>query len=411
MTQYASAIDFMKLWEQSDQTSERKLKKILSDKLDTIGQKHGDILSMIKKGPAIDGPVFRYMEEYAYPTKITAQLATTTLTISGEIFKAAATEDAANQIIRVGTILERPTDGVQAKVTDVAGLSTLTCTVEAYGNTSLSNDSGAVEWDIISEPWAEFRDADMTRSLDRSFREVGWQIHQETLEIGDIRRATSYEVVPDEFAHQVAQLMEKLYRQEEISCLRSRPYYSSGFKFADATQTPTMCGILTWPVICNAEYALTNTYLNKSGAELTKPMLDDLIRNLWLDEYANYNEGNWQIITDPITHGYISDFDVNFRRKASEKEIGWQVDSFDSKIGKTFPIKSSDKMRAGTLILANFDTFSRGPHKDFPPVQRKLLATQGLYSRWMLSYITYGVVARKPRQIGMIYNLITTAAS
>ncbi len=60
------------------------------------------------------------------------------MTFSGNLFGAAITAESIRKVIRVGTILERPTDGVQVKVASVAGLS---ATVAAYGNTVLSDDA------------------------------------------------------------------------------------------------------------------------------------------------------------------------------------------------------------------------------------------------------------------------------
>ncbi len=398
--------DFMKLWTQNDIDSERRLKKILLEGLDKVVQQQSDVLSKIKIGQPVATPVVRWMEEWGYPSQITAQLVGSTITFSGYLFGKAVSADSLGKVIRTGTILERPSDGVQAKVTSLDGL---TATVEAYGATTLSDDSEAVGWDVISEVWSDYRDASDPRSLERVFREVGTQIHAETFEIPKTRKNTKYEIVQDEVQHQITALLEKLRRQLAYAALRSRPYHDgSNFVYGTHTEEPTMCGICTWPVLTQAELANPNVYVNKSAAPLTKTDLDDVARNLWLDELADYNTGEWWIVCHPLTHQYIHDFDISYRRMDQDATgVGFKVDTFDAKIGKSFPILSDRYMRPDTLILVNFDKFSYG-YFNQDRLERKEIGTQGRYQRWLISFQTYGVVARNPRSnLGMIYGLPT----
>jgi len=402
----ADVFDFMKLWTQSDQESERKIQKILLEGLDKVVQAQSDVLSKIKVGESVATPVVRWMEEWGYPSQISAQLNGTTMTFSGYLFGRVITEEAVRKVVRVGTILERPSDGVQAKVSSVNGL---TATVAAYGNTSLSNDTSPVTWDIISEVWSDYRDASDPRSLDRIFREVGTQIHAETFEIPKTRKNTRYEIVADEVEHQTRALLEKLRRQLAYAALRSRPYHDgSNFVYGTKTEEPTMCGLCTWPVITQAELANGNVYVNKNSQPLTKTDLDNLARHLWLDEQADFNSGDWWIVCHPLTHQFIQDFDISYRRmEKGEKGVGFQVDTFDAKIGKSFSILPDRYLRPDVLIVVNFDKFHYGYFaKD--RLERKEIPTQGRYQRWLISFQTYGVVARNPRaNIGMIYGLPT----
>jgi len=398
--------DFMKLWTQGDLESERLLQKILRGGLDTVVQEESDVLSKIKIGEPVAGPVVRWMEEWGYPSRITAKLTADTLTFSGHLFGQTVNPESVGKAIRVGTILERPSDGIQAKVSSVEGL---TAFVTAYGNTTLSDDSEPAYWDIIAEVWSDYRDASDPRSLDRIFREVGTQIHAETFEIPKTRKNTKYEVVNDEINHQVKALMAKLRRQLAYAMLRSRPYHDgSDFVYGNKTEEPTMCGICTWPIITQAELANPNVFVNKSNTALTKADLDNLARHLWLDEHANYNTGNWWIVCHPLTHQYIHDFDISYRRmEKDETDVGFHVDTFDAKIGKRFPILSDRYMRPDTLIMVNFKEMEYGFFAN-DQLERKEIPTQGRYQRWLISFQTYGVVARNPRaNIGMIYGLPT----
>jgi hypothetical protein len=399
--------DFLKLWTQGDAVSERKLQKFLLMGLDKVVQGKSDVLSKIPVGPSVAGPVVRWMEEWGYPSQVTAQLAGNLITISGNLFGAAVNAESARKVIRPGTILERPSDGVQVKVSSLDGL---TATVAAYGNTSLSDDLEPLGWDIISEVWSDYRDASDPRSLDRVFREVGTQIHAETFEIPKTRKNTRYEIIANETEHQISALLEKLRRQLAYAVLRSRPYHDgTDFVYGNKTEEPTMCGISTWPVITQSELSNPQVFVNKNGSALTKTDLDNLARHLWLDENADYNTGDWWLVCHPLTHQYIHDFDISYRRmEKDDKNVGFSVDTFDAKIGKSFPILSDRYMRPDTLLLVNFAATSYGYFAN-DRMDRKEIPTQGRYQRWLISFQTYGVVVRGPRQnVGMIHGLPTS---
>lgn len=403
---------FLELWEQSDQVSERKLQKYLLTGLDTIVQAENDTLKKMSVGPPIYNPVVRWMEEWGYPSTITGQLATTTLTISGNLFGAAVTANSISKVIRVGTILERESSLVQLKVTAVTGIADgapFTCTVEAYGNTSLSDDTDPVDYTIIGEVWSDYKDADHSRVLDRSFREVGTQIHAQIFEIAKTRKNTRYEVVPNETEHQIAALLRKMRQDMAYSVLRGRPKYDSGYVYGNKTEEPTMCGLRTWPAILQGELANTNVYVNASGADVSKTYLDNLVRNMMLTEHSNFNAGDWWIICHPLQHANICDFDVQYRRKTEDSnKAGFSVDIFDSKIGKSFPILPDRYMRQDEVMVVDLSKASYGYYND-DQLDRKELATQGRYERWLISFQTYGVVLRNARQsVGMIYGLSTS---
>jgi hypothetical protein len=399
-----NVFDFMKLWTQGDQESERKLQKILLMGLDKVVQGQSDVLSKIPVGPVIAGPVVRWMEEWGYPSQIRASLDDNVLTFSGYLFGKAINGESVKKVIRAGTILERPSDGVQVKVSSVDGL---TAAVASYGNTTLSDDEDPVSWDIIAEVWSDYRDASDPRALDRIFREVGTQIHAETFEIPKTRKNTKYEIVANETERQISALLEKLRRQLAYAVLRSRPYHDgSDFVYGNKTEEPTMCGICTWPIITQAELSNPSVYVNKNSAALTKADLDDLVRYLWLDEHADYNKGKWWIVCHPLTHRYIHDFDIAYRRmEKSDTGVGFYVDNFDAKIGKSFPILSDRYMRPDVLMVVDFDAAKYGYFAN-DRMDRKEIPTQGRYQRWLISFQTYGVVMRSPRSnIGMIYGL------
>jgi len=408
MTAFATQSDFMKLWTQSDQTAERKLQKFLLKGLDTVVKGDSDVLAKIKVGESIATPVIRWMEELGYPHAVTGQWnGTTSITFTGYLFNAAVTAASLRKVIRVGTILERQSDGLQLKVSAVTGIddgSPFVATVAAYGNTSGSADSGGVTYEIISEVWSDYKDADETRSLDRYFREVGTQIHAETFELPKTRKNTKYELVSSEESHQITALLEKMRRQLAFAVLRSRPYYDSGYKYGTATEESTMCGITVWPSLVQADMANPDVYVNLSGAELSKTVINDLVRNMWLTEHSNFNQGDWWIVCHPLLHRFFANFDVSMRQmQYKNKNIGYMVDVFETEIGKALPIIADPYMAPHQLMVVDLSKCYYGYYAD-DQLDRKELPTQGRYQRWLISFQTYGVVVRKPRQsIGMLY--------
>lgn len=399
-----TSFNFMKIWTQGDQDSELKMKTVLLDGLDSVVQAQSDVLSRIEVDRPIAGPVVRWMEEWGYPSTLTAQLIGNAMAFTGHLFGKIVNGESVRKVIREGTVLERPTDGCQVKVASVDGI---TASVAAYGNSLLTDSREPVKWDIIAEVWSDFRDASGPRSLDRTFREVGTQIFAETFEIPKTRKNTRYQIVPFEVEHQIIALVSKLRRQLAYAVLRSRPFHDgSQFIWGNKTEEPTMCGLCTWPIITRKEFSNPNVYVNKGRNVLTKIDLDNLVRQLWLDEHADYNKGDWWIVCHPSTHKYIQDFDISYRRiEKEDKSVGFHVDEFHSKVGKSFPILSEPFMRSGVLMVVNFEAFKYGYFaNDF--LERREVPTQGRYQRWLISFQTYGVVARNPRgNIGMIYGL------
>ena len=193
------------------------------------------------------GPIVQWLEEWDYPSTITARLIGDTLAFTGHLFGKTVTPETIRGVIREGTILEGPGDGCQVKVSSLEGLI---ASVAAYGNTHLRDDPEPVGWDIIAEAWSDYRDASDPRSLDRTIREVGTQIFAETFEIPKTRLNTLYETVPFEVEHQIIALVGKLKRQLAYAVIRSRPFHDGlQFVWGNRTDEPTMCGLCIWPAI------------------------------------------------------------------------------------------------------------------------------------------------------------------
>lgn len=117
--------------------------------------------------------------------------------------------------------------------------------------------------------------------MERTFREVGTQIHAETFEIPKTRKNTKYEIVGNEVEHQISSLLEKLRRQLAYAVLRSRPFHDgSGFVYGNKTEESTMCGLCSWPLVTQSEVPNPKVYVNKASQVLVKDHLDNLALSL-----------------------------------------------------------------------------------------------------------------------------------
>ena len=415
--------DIMKVWTMSDQDSERKIKKVLEAGLDVfISEAESDVLSMLKKGSELSVAVKRWMEEEQYPGRLTAQATSSTNlrftgTVLGTSLSSVTTTgtEVLEQVLREGTILYRESDGVQAEIQSVAGLSGgsyYDATVTGYGNTTITTDSAATDWTVLSSPWNDLRDVEDPRSLDRAFRKVGSQIFEESFRIPKTRKVLAMEKVPDEAEHQIAALLKKMRRELGRVVLHSRPRYSGGSYLwgMDETQTPTMAGLYFWPEYVQSERSNTEIYIDASSQPLEKVNIDNLLKGMWLSEGANFMSGDWKIVVHPDVARQIGEFDESYRRMTQDsKTVGYGVEKFFSvDLGKEFPIVSDPYALPTKLMVADFAEFEYGYVKD-DAMDRKEIATKGRYWEWMLSFQAWGVMVRRPRQtIGTIYSLSTS---
>jgi hypothetical protein len=165
---------FSELWSLNTEEGRQKVNRIILAGIDRTQNERSMFAGKIRNGPTIDQEFVTWLDERDYPRSVQASLATNTLTFSGNLFGSAITAVTILQIIRVGTILERVSDGVQVEVTDIAGLATTPwdCTVVVHGGTTLSDDSEATEWTIEGELWTDLTDATNPRALDRITRKV-----------------------------------------------------------------------------------------------------------------------------------------------------------------------------------------------------------------------------------------------
>ena len=261
--------------------------------------------------------------------------------------------------------------------------------------------------------WAEVRGCPSTASQDqeplkRLSREAGIKTHAEILEIPYTHRWSYHEMASHELERRVQVLLMKIRRQLALAVLRAQPYRNGlAYLYANQPEKPAMCGICTWPVITQSEQPNVGTYVNKAGQPLTKQDLDDLARNLWLDEHANYNKGDWWIVCHHDVLQQHQDDDIVFRKtKSVNRGIVFQ-DFFNAGIDKVFPVLADRCMPCDALLLVNLEAMQYG-YVSPNTVTRKEVPTYDKYERWLVSFETYGVVVQDPRaNIGMIYGILS----
>lgn len=406
--------DILNLVGQDGQVDERKLKKQLLPAMDARVQAENDTLKKIKVGKEVSTPVVRWKEMSEYVHRVTAQMtgSSTQLTFTGGIYDQAVTTASLKDTIRVGTILQRPTDLMMVEVTDITGLasSPYTCVVQAWGGKTGSDDGAGVSWDIINELWGDYDEVGDPRALDFRFREVGTEIHEETFEIPWTRENTGYEHTNNEVQFQIAKLTAKMRRKLAYSVLRSAPRDSGGTpQWAIHNAKTTMRGLIEWPAYCNSEYSKAGSYFTMSDTELPKRKLDDLARELELGENANFNMGDWWIICHPKVHEQINDYDAAYRQSEySTEKSGYVVNKLLLSNGYEYPVMRDRYFPEGVLLMIDLSKCSYGYYKN-DRMRTKEIATKGRFKQWMVTFQTYGTVVRDPRaSIGMIYGIKTS---
>lgn len=413
---------FLQTWNQNSADARFKQQKFIEKGFDKIVERKSPLFARLKKGANKRNPEVTWYEELGFERKLTGNLSYNVdhyeIVFSGYAWNAALTAAVLAQHIQTdtssgatmgGTVVMRDSDGAQFRVT---ALSSLTATVVEWGNTSsgsITVDSAATTYTIIGYVSSDYDTVYEPKTLDRTARKCGTQIFKDYIEIPWTRSEMSMELIKDELMHQLQAVIERCHKDIAMSLINIFPYYSSGYKYGLETQTSAVTGIISWPTIVQAEYANTNVYVNKSEVAIDTDDLNDLVYYNWLDEKADYNSGKWILACHPVTHQYISDEFLDHREFGmKETEIGYQVEHFRSKIGKTFPILADEYVPADKLLLLNTSALEWGWYGKQKIRVSQLAETKENATVKKVTGQFWGVKARKPRQIGMIYGLPTT---
>jgi len=406
--------EFGEVWEMDDADSVELQKKYVLEKLDQISEHKCPIFKRIKKGELVRNPKVKWLEENTYSNTITATLSSTTMTFSGNLLGAAITSEALKQHIHKYIVLR---DGMQCYCAADPDYTAKTVTVAAHGNNSLSDDTGgAVTYRILGMRSSDLDTTFAPKFLNRKYRFCGTQISKYYCTITHSRRDMGMEVVGDEFAHQLAEIMSNITNQRAETGLLMEPVYSGGEYLTGLSDAnPTMTGFLIWPKIVQAELSNTNVYVNMTdsdtgvAAPADTDTLNALVKSMWLDEKCDFQMGDWIIGMHPNTHHSLSDDFVDSRDWGmKETTLGYEVTHFHSKIGKTFELVSDPYVPEDILFVANMSKMKWGPYGKQELRIVTLAENEQNAITKKITFQDYGVVVRSPRQIGMLYGLPTS---
>lgn len=401
---YTDIIDSLKIWTQSGQDAERRRKKQLLDGIDDLNYRQHDLLGMIKRGSSWDGPVKWFQTRYWYDPRATALWdGSTDLTFSGYLRQAAITADLLKTHVRINTVLERRSDGVQLLVSAI-NYTTKVATVATHGNTSGSADSAATTYDILAPMDSDYHTDHQPKSLDTTEYDVGGQIFTETFEYPTTWKNTKFENIVDNVSDQVEKITWDMRNKLAKAILRGYPVYDSGWVWGTSKQKSSMGGVYWWVARMNAVKAMTNTYLN-----VTTPLSPDDLDKLWYymkyDEWVKPNKGNWIILCDESVAFHIGEFDEERRDlDYGAKTVGYEVTAFKTRSGKKLPVVVDEHCRPGTLLILDTSCLEWAYHKGDEPWTKEL-ATQNRTNLRLITFQAMGAICRRPRQVGMIYGV------
>jgi len=406
--------DFLLPWTQNTAAEERLRQQQIRDGISEYNARQSDVFSMLPQGPPAVDNVIRWAYRHSYDIEITASVSTTTMTFSGTVMGGQTlTALLMQQLINVGTVLMRPSDGVQLQVSAV-NYSGLTATVAEHGNSgggSYDDDSSAITWLILGDCSTDDNETHYARSTTPAWYECGTQIHEElfrwlhTWENIDLRKNLK---IANKVRDQVQLLIENMRRKIARSSLLMLPYYSTTYKQGDQAERTAMTGVFAWPYITYQTLANTDIYKDMSGDAVTVPAIDNLVYHGDIDVKCDYGQGNWIIACDPVTRMYISQFNkTSTRIERKETKAGGYVDTFITANGESFPIVRDRFMRPGTLGIFNTSDCEWGYMQGDEPWEKDL-ATQSRTNKKLITCQTYGVVHRRPDQVLFMYGLPTT---
>jgi len=417
----ANMINFAHLYLMT--STDADIQELISDAmqktLDTIIPLGNDFLADLKKEGPEDNPKPRWMTDQEHPSFVTATLADATpdtLTFSGNLYGTSITRTLLNNLVDVGTVLQKYTSTgavYQCQVTAFTSSSSLIAQVQHYGNTDANvefDTGGATSWMIVSTPAYDSRAFTQGMFIQRDYLSTYTQIFQDFIEMELSRKVLGMKVVADELNHQIQKVMRKIRFDLAKVVIHGRPYYSSGWQGHFDVQAATMAGIQWWHDYAQASLS-QHAYLDvdKSGASLTKAMLEDMAANMrdYADVNWKSNDPAYEIWCHPWQGDIINTFDEQYRRTtADRKEAGFMVDSVYLQ-GKKVPIKTDQLWPINTVSILPTKNISYGDMKN-DSLSLKIHPSVPRVDKKEVSFQCWGLKVRNPVQMGRLKNLASS---
>lgn len=417
----ANMINFAHLYliTEASTTLQELISDAMQKTLDTIIPLGNDFLANIKKEGPEDNPKPRWMTDQEHPSQIQGTLADATpdtLTFSGNLYGTSITRTLLNNVCDVGTVLQKYTSTgavYQCQIDSFTTSSSVVANVSHYGNTDANvefDTSGATTWTIVSTPAYDARAFTQGMFIQRDYLSTYTQIFQDFIELELSRKILGMKVVSDELNHQIQKVMRKIRYDLAKVVIYGRPYYSSGWKGHFDVQRATMAGIQWWHDYAQASLSQNaNLDVDKSGASLTKQMLEDMAANMrdyadvdWKDSTREY-----EIWCHPFQGDIINTFDEQYRRATMDRsEAGFNVDTVWLQ-GRKVKVMTDQLWPISTVSILPSNQISYGDMKN-DSLSLKIHPSVPRVDKKEVSFQCWGLKVRNPVQNGRLKNLATS---
>jgi len=363
---------------------------LLGDKA-TLGH-----IKMGKPGTTIE---HNWIEDETNAPYVWAKAGTTLkLTLATSLTSAAS----ASKIARQYSILQREGTEDLVQISSTAGGTDID--YASYANTGATKASGATvfKWYVVAQPYTDIADASSDVSKSRSKRFNFMQIFERAIEITKTRENMDMEAVVNELQLQIERRTIEIKRELDLSVLRGRAYYSSGFK--GRIERSTMSGIehfILDPDLDATEEA--NNAISASAA-LTQALINTLA-------YTIFGNGGLGDDADPIIicgqkqYRVISAMEKELRRvEQGERTVGYYKKIFLTDLGVEMPIVLDRWCSNDKLIIVDRNRVALVPLQGDSWGLEKMAKT-GRSQKWQLSG-QYTLEVRCADKVhGMLYNL------
>jgi hypothetical protein len=379
-------------------TLANKLDKIdCSQVLDAVLLKDTALLGHIKMGTPGTTIEHNWIEDelnapYIY-AKFTA--GTTKLTIVSSLNSTATV----GKLARKFAILQK--NGGEGQIQITSTLSG-TMTVADYGNTTNGTQTTVTKWWVIAQPYTDIADASDDISKSRSKKFNFYTIFERALAISKTRENMDMEAVVNELQLQIERRTMEIKRELNISVLRSRAYYSSGFK--GRVERSTMAGIDNFLWDPDLDATEEKSMVTQVSGALTVGLINSLA-------YKIFDAGGMDESSDPIivVGAYqariIAAFERELRRvEQGERQTGYYRNVFLTDMGKEMPIVIDRWAPADKLYIIDRSRISLIPLQGDSWGMEKMAKT-GRSTKWQLSG-QYTLEMRYPDKChGALYDL------
>jgi hypothetical protein len=272
-----------------------------------------------------------------------------------------------------------------------------------YGNSpSYTKTNTTSKFYVVAQPYTDIADASSDISKVRSKRFNFMQIFERAIEITKTRDNMDMEAVMNELQLQIERRTMEIKRELNISVIRGRAYYSSGFK--GRIERSTMMGIDGYIFDPDMDGTDEKTLALQVSAALTAAKINTLAYQIF-DE-GGLGEGSDPIlVVGPKQQRIISAMDQEIRRaEPGERKVGYYKDVFMTDLGVELPVVVDRWAANDKLYILDRSRMSLIPMQGDSWGMEKMAKT-GRTDKWQLSG-QYTLEFRYPDKChGMLYDL------